>query len=247
MTYAVVTLSRYPELATRLIASIRETHAQMPPVIAVCDRHNHDFGADVDHVRSWEPFVFARNANKGICAALRSDVILINDDCAITEPETFNTLAEAAYRSPDYGIVAPLIDGGVGNPYQSAHRPELWRQAGMNLDMLKIGGTGPDSMPVCFVAVYLKRAMIDRIGMLDEKFREYGFDDNDYCIRARLAKWETVITRACTVKHGDGGADLRRGQNWSASFARGDNRNNQEYFLQKWAPKVQYVPFEDCT
>ena len=40
---------------------------------------------------------------------------------------------------------------------------------------------------VAFVCVLIPRRTIERIGLLDERFCFYGFDDNDYCRRARIA------------------------------------------------------------
>ena len=86
--------------------------------------------------------------------------------------------------------------------------------------------------------------MISTIGPLDENFVGYGFEDNDYCIRARRAGWETGITRQVCVKHGSGGDQLRRGENWSLSFAKETEtrKDNLQYFLSKYPQKVTVMP-----
>ena len=88
---------------------------------------------------------------------------------------------------------------------------------------------------ICFPCVYVNREMIDEIGGLDESFTEYGFDDDDYCFRAREAGWKTMITSSLRIKHGSGGAQLVRGSNWSCSFARlPELKSNIEVFLNKY-------------
>jgi GT2 family glycosyltransferase len=73
--------------------------------------------------------------------------------------------------------------------------------------------------------------MIQNIGLLDERFTGYGFDDDNYCLRARSAGYHTGITRQLRIKHGSGGVQLDRGKNWSCSFARiKDPQSNLEVF-----------------
>lgn len=238
MNYTVVTLNKHPELAHSLIESIRNTHKTQPRIIVVGDNHSEKFGPNVITIESKEPFVFARNANLGIETAGRRDVILMNDDTQVLQENALHILASTAAKFPRIGIMSPLIDGGVGNPYQTEKhwRPEF-------PDVIGIQGEKHDSLPVCFVCVWLGRRMIDKVGKLDEAMVNYGFDDNDYCIRARKAGFETAITKLVKVQHGAGGAILDRGRNWSSSFARVKNlKTNEEYFRNKHAEQVRISP-----
>jgi GT2 family glycosyltransferase len=93
-------------------------------------------------------------------------------------------------------------------------------------------------IPVCFPCVYIKRELINKIGLLDEDYIYYGFDDNDYCLKANEADYWTMITNKLYVKHGLGGAKLERGLNWSLSFARqGQQQTNEEIFRSKHQKK----------
>ncbi|HCV42688.1 MAG TPA: hypothetical protein DGH68_04325, partial [Bacteroidetes bacterium] len=61
------------------------------------------------------------------------------------------------------------------------------------------------------------------------------FDDDDYCYRVRAAGWQTHIVKSLHIKHGDGGAALDRGKNWSCSFAKQkDLPSNIEVYLNKY-------------
>lgn len=242
MSYAVVTLSRHPEYAQDLIASIRKHEPPDTEILVVRDRHETPFPG-CSSITVLDPFCFARNCNIGIDTFRDRDIILCNDDVTLIEP-TFAALERQIRAMPRIGIIAPLVDGGVGNPYQSSHKvAELWKGPKGRPDMLEVGGVEAGSAPVCFVCVYLSRSMIDEVGPLDENFTAYGFDDNDYCIRCRELGWRTIITRSATVRHGKGGPNLERGNNWSSSFARiPGNGDNREYFLQKHPPTIQYCP-----
>lgn len=235
MTYRVVTLSRYPELAERLIESIRKTHAQPPPILVIGDGHAKDFGAGTRtlYAPSGDGFCYARNANLGLVdnERLGLDTLLINDDVEICEPASLDRLAKLAATIQHCGILAPMVDGGVGNPVQDYNqRDKLWKHAHTTVQQL-----GP--YPVCFVCVWINRRMVDEVGFMDEGMIRYGFDDNDMCIRARRKGWKTCITRMSHVKHGTGGAVYSRGANWSTSYARaGITETNEAYFTRKYSP-----------
>lgn len=233
--FAIVILNHFPEYARQFIASIRQHHKVLPPIAVVTDRHNEGFGPGVIILQGKEDFIYSRNSNIGIEHFPGKDIILCNDDLTCVENDFFPRLESITEKWPKCGVMAPLIDGGVGNLYQQASvASERWKQLP---EEICITGKSWDSMPVCFCCVYLKRSMIDAIGLLDEKFESYGYDDNDMCIRARQAGFWTMITRELVIRHGSGGHGLNRGYNWSCSFAREKERpNNEQYYLSKHKP-----------
>lgn len=142
---------------------------------------------DVTWVPGQKPFVFAKNCNLGIQAAGIDDVVLLNDDAILTTPNGFSLLQEAAICD-NFGIVAAATDR-VGNPSQyfnSANRALAVRA---------------EERMVCFVAVLIRRQVIDKIGGLDERFIGYGFDDDAYCLLARKAGFRIGIWDGCLVNH----------------------------------------------
>lgn len=232
--YTIVILNRFPEFVRNLIESIRKTHEVMPNIVVVCDNHQEKFGDGISHVTVFAPFVFARNCNAGMAVFGKSDIILCNDDCECVEKDFFHKLAESG--NPNWGVLSPLIDGGVGNPYQNAGSPEIakFRQLRPLSRYLMMDST------ICFPCVYLSREMIDAIGPLDESFIDYGFDDDDYCIRARENGFKTGIDLSLKIKHGCGGWRLARGKNWSCSFAQVLSRkSNLEVFSKKY-PLIKF-------
>jgi|LSQX01.1.fsa_nt_gb GT2 family glycosyltransferase len=226
-TFAVVILNRNPELARRLILSIRQTHARFPRVVVVRDGHQEGFGPGVETVQGVEPFIFSRNANIGINHVGDLDVILCNDDTECVNQDAFERLANLASRH-NVGLLAPLIDGGVGCDYQRFPLGYAEIGAAWDYPFFDFEGT------ICFPCVFISRKAIREVGLLDEDYVDYGFDDDDYCIRMRDKGFRTCITPRIVHKHGSGGRDLLRGQNWSCSFAKnGPQKTNLEVFLRK--------------
>ena len=242
-----IVLNRFPDVIRPLLLSLEKFKLQRSDVIIVRDGHEEQYG--YANIPGITPFVFSRNANAGIRLAtaldkgLRdpkgpfTDVLLVNDDCEILQEDFFAKLKEVTESLPNtVGILGALVDGGVGNAMQ--------RWPANFTDKLYFV---PHPMPVCFVAVWLRGKMLTDIGLLDESFREYGFDDNDMCHRARYKGWSCALSSELWVKHGEGGSENIRGVNWSKSFSRVDPqfaRNNMAILRAKYTPKFRVSTYE---
>lgn len=158
-----------------------------------------------------KPFVYARNVNLGIQYAASDDVVLLNDDALLQSHGGFTLLQQCVRASPEFGIIAAATNVS-GNPNQQ------YQGIGLREDEM-----------VCFVAVYLPRTTIDRVGLLDERFVHYGWEDNDYCRRVLQAGLRVGIHDHCQVDHGSLVSTFRgsaRGQT--------DLSANRAIFEQKW-------------
>ena len=76
----------------------------------------------------------------------------------------------------------------------------------------------------------IRRAVIERIGLLDERFGIGCFDDDDYCLRAIRAGWRAVIARDAFVHHYGGRTFLGSGVDYAAIL-----RENERRFRAKWS------------
>lgn len=170
-------------------------------------------------------FNYSRNMNIGIRSALtttdytNSNVILMNDDVRFMDPNTLSILEQTLERRPDLGIVSPRIAGIAGNILQ--------RNA-------EFGKVHYSTERLAFICVLIRRAVIEDIGLLDEQFGEgdYGWDDVDYCLRAREAGWKLGVTGTISVKHGDD----RHGSTGSSTFSTigYDDSRSRALFRKKW-------------
>jgi hypothetical protein len=159
------------------------------------------------------PFIFARNVNLGIVAAGHDDVILLNDDALLETPGGFSAMQRAAEEHPEYGVISATTNL-AGNPDQ---RPQ------------GIGLRDAGAKCVAFVCVLIPRRTTERVGLLDERFTAYGWEDNDYCRRAREAGLKVGIFDGCYVDHASLKSTFR-----GDPRAAGDIHAGAEIYQAKW-------------
>lgn len=180
--------------------------------IVAVDDGLESFPSCCQYVDGQKPFVYARNCNIGINAVGDDDVVLLNDDALLKSPMGFTAMQQAAEAYPEYGLIG-CVTNNAGN-----------------LNQLPKGvGLRPEPRMVCFIAVLIPRRTIEAVGLLDERFIGYGFDDDDYCKRVRDAGLKIGIHDGCFVDHKHLKSTFR-GQATSA----GDLRQNAEIYKRKW-------------
>ena len=159
-----------------------------------------------------DPFVFARNINIGIRSSGEDDVILVNDDALLKDRCGFTRLSDASHANPEYGCIG-AVTNLTGQPLQ---QPQ---------------GHGLREVPhIAFVCVFIPRATINRIGLLDERYcLDYGVEDRDYCEAITRAGLKVGVLDTCFVDHGSLTSTYRGHPESPKSFAQ-----NYELFKAKW-------------
>lgn len=160
-----------------------------------------------------KPFIFARNMNLGIAAAGTDDVILLNDDAVLQVYGGFTAMQRAAYENIGFGVIASTCNN-VGNPDQ--------RRRDSSTPLRE------ELRTLCFVCVFIPRSTIDLVGLLDERFVDYGMDDDDYSLRVRQAGLKLGILDGCYVDHSSLTSSYR-----GPAGAGGDFLPNMKRFIEK--------------
>lgn len=175
----------------------------------------------VQYVTGEKPFVFGRNANIGIRAAGDDDVVLLNDDAILKTPDGFSKLEAISKSNPSYGVIASVTDA-AGNPNQNA------RVAGERVALRD------EPRMVCFICVYIPRSTLNLPlrtkpypGLLDERYVNYGMDDDHYCFAVREVGLKIGVSDLCYVDHSTLKSSYRSGQH-------ADFRPNLKLFIKEW-------------
>jgi N-acetylglucosaminyl-diphospho-decaprenol L-rhamnosyltransferase len=194
---------------------------------------------------------FAAANNVGIRQSFGELVLLLNPDTAIT-PGAIDTLAAALNARPDAAVAGPRIVDGAGRPELSFGRM-ISPLTELRQKLLVIGNdrewpgvpTMVDRMTrvprdvdwVSGACLLIRRADLDAVGLLDERFFLYT-EDVDLCASVRARGRTVLFEPAATIVH-------LRGR--SAASSRGATdaayRRSQIAFYEKhhpsWAPALR--------
>jgi GT2 family glycosyltransferase len=164
---------------------------------------------EVNLIEHGENLGFAGGNNVGLRRALERGVhyvLLLNNDTEVA-PDFLSCMVRASESDPTVGIAGPTI-------YYHG-RPELIWSAGGAIDWRRgktwmVGLNAPDTgqfgtvaRQVDFVtgcALLVKRAVMERVGLLDERFFAY-YEEAEWCVRAQQAGFKVVHVPGAKVWH----------------------------------------------
>ncbi|MFD0710689.1 glycosyltransferase family 2 protein [Paenibacillus sp. GCM10027626] len=216
-------------------------HTNEPHEIIVVDNGSTDGTVDLCRQEGVTFISLAGNSgfpaacNMGLKIASGDSLLLLNNDVIVSRNWLKNML-KCLYSRAEIGIVGPLTNYASGQqqidmPYTNLEEmaeqlnksdAKKWRQANRVVGL-------------CFL---FKREVMERIGLLDERFSPGHFEDDDYCYRARNAGYTLRIAGDVFVFH-----------HGSASFNRQDEgivkqlvESNRHKFIDKWGiDPINYV------
>jgi GT2 family glycosyltransferase len=151
---------------------------------------------------------FAAGNNVGLRYALAQGydyALLLNNDTEIM-PNTIQSLIMAAESDPQIGVAGPMI-------YYYDQPDRIW-SAGGAIDwqhgvsrMLRNNEVDPNQgdafTDVDFVsgcALLCKRSVLERVGLLDERFFMY-YEETEWCVRAKRAGYRIVHVPQASILH----------------------------------------------
>jgi GT2 family glycosyltransferase len=159
------------------------------------------------------------------------DVLILNDDTLIVS-DIVEAMREAAYSDDKIGIVggmalapdgATVINFGI---YIAADGSTAHLYYGKNADAFdKI----ESRRAVEGSCMYIKREVIEKIGLFDEKYGMGYREEVDYCFRAKEAGYKIVSTPAAKYIHFVS----------QTNGPLGITNDTHKYFMSKWGTKLK--------
>lgn len=157
---------------------------------------------DVRVIPSTTNLGFAGGCNLGLREARGDYAVLLNDDTRV-DPHWLDALVDAAEADPEAGICTSrirLADGRLQStgaiPYvdgSSRDRGENETDSGQYARIEEVFGG-------CGASMLLRRAMLEEIGLLEDRFFMY-YEDTDLSWRARAAGWKVLYVPDSVVVH----------------------------------------------
>ncbi len=180
-------------------------------------------------IRNDKNLGFAKAVNQGLKASTAPYVCVMNND-TIAAAGWLGEMCRVMEAHPEIGILNPSSNtlgqfpGGDGvNEFAAKLRP--------------LSGATQELSVCRGFCMLIRRDVIDKVGLLDEKFDIGFFEETDYCKRAGVAGFKMARAKAAYVYHRE-----------SASFSmRPDTdmifRRNELRYFAKWGRPVQAAYF----
>ena len=160
--------------------------------------------------------------NEGLRQTSAPWICLLNNDLLVT-PGWLTEMLRVAQTHPQIGLLNPMSNqfGVVPDPPEAVDNLAetlLKREQGRWLEEWNCVG----------FCMLLPRSVFEKVGLLDEEFRPFFFEDTDYAMKVRAAGWICAIAKGAYVYHHQGGT-LRLDPARTEQFLR-----NRERFHKKW-------------
>ncbi|MGC8490832.1 MAG: glycosyltransferase family 2 protein [Syntrophobacteraceae bacterium] len=149
---------------------------------------------------------FAGGNNDGLRATSAPIVILLNSDCIVTH-NWMEDLTAPLLLDPTIGLTGP-VSNSVGNEQKiftcGASRQKIIEEGVSWVSNSRDGRF--ETQMLSFFCVAMRRSVFDDVGPLDEAFGLGFYEDDDYCMRVRLAGYKLVCVEDVFIYHRGGGS-----------------------------------------
>lgn len=146
--------------------------------------------------------------NAGVAAAQGDRLVLLNSDTLATD-HWLDLLCAALDADPQLGLVGPVTNR-CGHDVQRDPASANLAPEDAQAYAAKLLAAIPSAEAVVaepqrlvFFCVLLRRSVWEQLGGLDPAFGVGNFEDDDLCLRARLAGWNLAVVRNAFVFHNE--------------------------------------------
>lgn len=200
------------------------------PTRALLDRVAQADPARVTILRNAENLGFIKAVNQGLRASTAPYLCLLNND-TVTTPGWLEEMLRVTEQDPAIGLVNPSSNT-LGCPPPSATPDAILAHAATLNDCR--GQTREMSLTVGF-CLLIRRAVLDEVGWLDERYGMGNYEDADLSLRALEAGYRCVQAVGAYVYHEEK-VSFKLQPRWETAY-----RANQRMFHQRWGRTLRIL------
>jgi GT2 family glycosyltransferase/Tfp pilus assembly protein PilF len=189
-------------------------------------------------IKNKENVGFPKGVNQAINISLGQYILIANNDIVVTK-DWLERMVEVAETDATIGIAGPISNSvsGVqldkGAKYNSISQMHKYAKQVQKKNHKKI----LEFPRVAFLCTLIKKEVIDKIGGLDERFSPGNFEDDDFCLRAQLAGYKTVIAQDVFIHHYGSKSFKANGVDEYAKRL----ECNKQIFIEKWGADPEEI------
>lgn len=197
----IIPVCNQPELTKACLDSVA-AHSHDHEVIVVDNGSSPAWRGPEFCIRNEKNLGFPVAINQGIKRAVGEIIVLLNNDTVVSA----GWLDRLSHHLKSFDLVGPMTNR-VSGPQQLSVSgfPLPDGILGVSEDVYRSSaGRAIPFHRLVFFCVAIKREVIDKIGLLDERFSPGNFEDDDYCLRAIEAGFRLGIATDCFIYHAGG-------------------------------------------
>lgn len=186
---------------------------------------------EISLIRNEQNLGFVKAVNQGLNASDAPYVCLLNNDTLLSE-DWLSEMIEVSENNPQIGILNP-----------SSNTLGQYLRAGDTVDSYAEGlkdlkGKWQEMSQCVGFCMLVKRAVIGKIGLLDEIFSPYFFEESDFCRRARAAGFKCARAKGSYVYHEGSATSKKRPYEKEQMY-----KKNYDIFCRKWGRplRIAYI------
>lgn len=174
---------------------------------------------------------FPKAVNQGIEIAEGKYIVIANNDI-IVNAGWLKRFIDVALSGSQIGIVSGISNSVSGMQidananYQSIEEMKQYADKIRKQNQNKIS----EFPRVAFLCTLIKKELVEKIGGLDERFSPGNYEDDDYCLRAQIAGYKTIIAKDVFIHHFGSKSFKASGNDIYEKLL---NRN-KNIFVEKW-------------
>ncbi len=222
------------DLTQRCLASIRQS-TDLPYEVVIVDNGSSDgtatwaVGEGLRVIANTENLGFPRACNQGLLAAHGEFLLLLNNDTVVS-PGWLTGLLQHAEADPSVGLVGPSTNFAAGRQRIEASYASQEEFLAFAARLAREQAGQAESVPALVgVCLLIPRRVMLAVGLLDERFGLGNFEDNDYCLRVRMAGFRVLWVRHVFIHH--------QGHQSFRDLGEGFQRlleSNERLYREKW-------------
>jgi GT2 family glycosyltransferase/cytochrome c-type biogenesis protein CcmH/NrfG len=195
---------------------------------------------DIRLIRNEVNLGFPKAVNQGISIANGNYILIMNNDVVVTRGWLENLISHID-SDKHMGIVAPMSNyasgaqllKGADKLYSNEDELQKFAEYIYRVNM----GRRFEIPHVTGLCMLIKREVIDKIGGFDERFSPGNFEDDDFCLRAKLAGFKIAIAEDVFIHHFGSKSFTAEGVEKFKEIL----ERNRKLFIEKWGGNVNEI------
>lgn len=188
---------------------------------------NSDIGINIRIFKLENNMGYPVGINYGISKCTGEVIVIVNNDLIFTKG-WLSPLIKTLYSHSSIGLVGPLLSHASGSQHFGFYSSDIAKIHMKAKEIMNLRKEAYETNRVIGACMILKRKVIESVGGNDFWFGPGNYDDDDWCLRIRLAGYKILIDPSSFVYHI--GSVTFQDANFELSLI--DNQKRK--FVRKW-------------